>query len=67
MISSTLAQHILMVVRAGHYMSVNGIVKALESAGLGARRQDVYAEVGAMLTDSRLVKVNDVIRAGPAG
>jgi hypothetical protein len=61
-----LAERILAVVRAAHYMSVNGIVKALATVGgQGARRQDVYAEVGAMLTDGRLVKVNDVFRPGP--
>jgi hypothetical protein len=64
--SSPLAERILVVVRAGHYMSVNGIVKALATAGHGARRQDVYAEVGAMLTDGRLVKINDVIQPGPS-
>jgi hypothetical protein len=46
-------------------MSVNGILKALVAAGYGARRQDVYVEVGVMLTDGRLVKINDVIKPGP--
>ena len=59
---SPLAGHILTVTRDGNHMSVNGIVKALATAGHGARRQDVYAEIGAMLTDGRLVKIHDVIK-----
>jgi len=59
---SPLAQHILTIARDANHMSVNGIVKALAAAGYGARRQDVYAEIGAMLTDGRLVKINDVIK-----
>jgi hypothetical protein len=66
--SSPLADRILAVVRAGRHVSINGIVKALATVGgQGARRQDVYTEVGAMLTDGRLVKVNDVFRPGPVG
>jgi hypothetical protein len=61
---SPLAERILTIARAGNHSSVNGIVKALASAGYGARRQDIYAEIGAMLADSRLVKIHDVIKPG---
>jgi hypothetical protein len=61
---SPLAQHILTAARDGNHMSVNGLLKALAATGYGARRQDVYAEVGAMLADGRLVKINDVIKPG---
>jgi acid stress-induced BolA-like protein IbaG/YrbA len=59
---SPLAGHILTVTRDGSHVSINGILKALVTAGHGARRQDVYAEIGAMLADGRLVKVHDVIK-----
>lgn len=59
---SPLAGHILTIARAGNHSSVNGIVKALASAGYGARRQDIYAEIGTMLADGRLVKIHDVIK-----
>jgi len=59
---SPLAGHILTVTREGNYMSVNGILKALKEAGHGARRQDIYAEIGAMLTDGRLMTIHGVIK-----
>jgi len=63
---SPLAGRILTIARAGNHSSVNGIVKALASAGYGARRQDIYAEIGAMLADGRLVKIHDVIKPARA-
>ena len=63
---SPLAGHILTLTRDGTHRSVNGIVKALATAGHGARRQDVYAEIGAMLADGRLQKIHDVIKPGRA-
>jgi hypothetical protein len=57
-----LAEHILDAVRTGNHASINGIAQALRSAGRGARREDLYLEVGTMLADGRLVKVDDVIR-----
>lgn len=61
---SPLVANILAAARDGNHLSVNGILKMLVDRGLGAKRQDVYAEVGAMLADGRLVKVNDVIKPG---
>jgi hypothetical protein len=60
---ATLAERILSLVRTGSYMSVNGIVHALAASGHGARRQDVFAAVTAMLADGRLSKVNELFRA----
>ena len=64
MTHSPLVANILAAARDGNHLSVNGILKMLVDRGLGAKRQDVYAEVGAMLADGRLVKVNDVIKPG---
>jgi hypothetical protein len=61
---SPLVLHILAAALDGNHLSINGILKTLAARGLGARRQDVYAEVGSMLADGRLVKINDVIKPG---
>lgn len=63
---SPLAGRILTITRDGNHRSDNGIVKALATAGHGARRLDVYAEIGAMLADGRLQKIHDVIKPGRA-
>jgi hypothetical protein len=57
-----LAEHILDAVRSGNHASINSITRALGRAGRGAKRQDLYFEVRAMLADGRLVKVDDLIR-----
>lgn len=62
--AAVLVARILAVVRSGSHMSVNGIVHALVASGGGARRQQVYAAVAAMLADGRMVKVNELFRAG---
>jgi hypothetical protein len=63
---SDLAERILAVVKTGTYMSANRIAQALREQGDGARTQTVFATVATMFGDQRLMKVNDVIRPGPA-